>query len=800
MTSVEDYRNWTPAAQQRALQLLQQKQNDTWRPFYCGNRECNGKPHGEWLWNHARSDQYPPSDLDWLTWVITSGRGAGKALDVDTPVPTPSGWTTMGALQDGDVVFGSDGRPCRVLRAWQPYVSEAHRVLFSDGAWLDADAEHQWSAWSRADRRAGRDRRVVTTAQLAATLRVAGERNWAMPVAAPLQLPEADLPVDPYVLGYWLGDGTSSTAEVTVGDADAAEVLALLAERGAPVSGPARRRDGAACATYPIGGKPPKRDAAGRMIGNDSLHSRLRGLGVLRNKHVPLRYLRASHHQRAALLAGLIDSDGYVSERGYVEITVTEEALAEGITALVRTLGHRVTVVKSPAMLHGVAVGLRWRVSFTARAGGGLLRRKQVARSGLGQPNRLVTRMVDSVVPVGPRVVRCITVDSSDSCYLAGEELLVTHNTRTGAELTHQMSEVTGRIALIGATGADVRDTMLEGDSGILTIARPDRRPKYEPSKRRLTWPNGCTALAFSAEEPDRLRGPQHGFAWCDEAAHFPMIDEVWSNLLFGLRVGKRPRILVTTTPVPRPWMKSLVADIRTRRTTASTYANLDNLAPTFAEQVIARYEGTRTGRQELYGEILEDVEGALWTMDMIETTRVPDAPLLERIVVGVDPSGSRTGDEIGIVVVGRDVDKHLYVLADYSGHYTPHGWARRVEEAVEFHDADIVVAERNFGGDMVEHTLRSVGFTGRVVTVHARKGKALRAEPLVGYYEQRKVHHCGIFTDLETEMVEWVPYDKLMASPNRIDALVYASVPLMERFAQAQIASPIDLPRTAAL
>ena len=372
--------------------------------------------------------------------------------------------------------------------------------------------------------------------------------------------------------------------------------------------------------------------------------------------------------------------------------------------------------------------------------------------------------------------------------------------TRTGAELTHQMSDYTGRIALIGATGADVRDTMLEGESGVLTIARPGNRPTYEPSKRRLTWPNGCVATAFSGEEPDRLRGPEHGFAWLDEPAHFALVDDVWSNLLFGLRIGKRPRVLVTTTPKPRPWLKALIVDERTRHTVTSTYANLSNLAPTFAETVVERYEGTRLGRQELHGEILLDVEGALWSYELIEPFRLPESPPLTRIAIGVDPAGGHKAksDETGIVVGGVDANKELYVLEDASGRYTPHGWARRVAELYDKYEADIVVAEKNYGGEMVEHTLRTGGFDGRLIMGQARRGKAVRAEPLVGLYEQQKVHHVGVFVELETQMTEWVPHDKTAESPDRIDALVYAMAPLMKQQAKAGIASPVYLEQLA--
>ena len=368
--------------------------------------------------------------------------------------------------------------------------------------------------------------------------------------------------------------------------------------------------------------------------------------------------------------------------------------------------------------------------------------------------------------------------------------------TRTGSELTHQMAEHVSRIALVAATAPDVRDIMLEGESGLLSIAKPGWRPDYEPSKRRLTWPNGCVATTYTAEKPDQLRGPEHAFAWIDEPAKFDLIDDVWDNLSLGLRIGQRPRVLVTTTPKPIPWLKKLLKDETTRHTVTSTYANLGNLAPTFARTVLDRYEGTRLGRQELHGELLEDVEGALWTYDLIHV--IENSPPLQRIVVGIDPAGGnrRANDETGIIVAGADEDGHIYILHDATGHYTPRGWAMRVDALVREYSADLIVAERNFGGQMVEETMRANGLDYRIATVHARFGKAVRAEPLVGYYEQGKAHHVGQWPDLVAEMTEWVPYEKGSSSPNRVDALVYASAPLLKRYREAQIASPVSLQR----
>ena len=373
--------------------------------------------------------------------------------------------------------------------------------------------------------------------------------------------------------------------------------------------------------------------------------------------------------------------------------------------------------------------------------------------------------------------------------------------TRTGAEWAHRRTKVSPRIALIGATGTDVRDTMIEGESGLLETAAPGQRPHYEPSKRRVTWPNGARAFVYSGEEPDRLRGPQHFDAWIDEPAHIALIEEVWSNLLFGLRLvnGRGNRICATTTPLPTKWMKELIADPTTVSVVASTYANIGNLAPQFAKTILGRYEGTRKGRQEIHGEVLADVEGALWQYEMFEPTRLHEvhprdiAPTMDRIVVAVDPAGTKgkKSDETGIVIVGAKDDEY-YVLADLSGKYSPKGWADRATGAVESWGADFIVAEVNYGGDMVKSTLDNSDSSVRVETVVSRRGKATRADPIVALYEKGIVHHVGTaLGDLEDQLVSWVPGTD---SPDRLDALVHGMTSLARTVDPASIASPKDL------
>jgi predicted phage terminase large subunit-like protein len=337
-----------------------------------------------------------------------------------------------------------------------------------------------------------------------------------------------------------------------------------------------------------------------------------------------------------------------------------------------------------------------------------------------------------------------------------------------------------GRIALVAATAADARDVMVEGESGILRLAPNWNRPLYEPSKRRLTWPNGAIATTYSSEEADRLRGPQHDAAWCDELAAWNDAQAAWDMLAMGLRLGKHPRALVTTTPKPVKLLKSLLARDDVAVVRGSTFDNEANLAPTFLANLRSRYEGTRLGRQELEAELLSDTPGALWQLDWLDRDRVTTAPELRRIAVAIDPavSNNEGSDESGIIVAGISADKHFYVLQDLSGKYPPHEWARKAIDAYTQHKADKIIGEANNGGDMIEATIRAVNRNVPFKKVHASRGKVVRAEPISSLYEQRRVHHCGCFATLEDQMTAFTTdFDRNRAgySPDRVDALVWA-------------------------
>ena len=360
--------------------------------------------------------------------------------------------------------------------------------------------------------------------------------------------------------------------------------------------------------------------------------------------------------------------------------------------------------------------------------------------------------------------------------------------TRLGAEWVRAQvhgappyaAHAAGSIALVGETEHDVREVMIEGPSGIKRVSPRGERPIFVSTRRRLEWPNGAVAYAFSAEDPEQLRGPQFDAAWCDELAKWKHADATFDMLQFGLRLGPRPRQLITTTPKPIALIKRLIADPRTAVTRAATQANAAHLSPVFLDDILARYAGTRLGRQEIDGEIIEDRPDALWTRAMIEAARVREAPPLARVVIGVDPPGSarKGSDACGIVAAGITEAGIVYVLEDVSAAgLQPAGWAAKAVALYLRLEADAIVAEVNQGGDMVRAVLQQIDAGVPVRGVHATRGKWLRAEPVAAMYAQGKVKHVDPPPVLlEDEMCDFGQGGLSSgASPDRLDALVWA-------------------------
>jgi len=374
--------------------------------------------------------------------------------------------------------------------------------------------------------------------------------------------------------------------------------------------------------------------------------------------------------------------------------------------------------------------------------------------------------------------------------------------TRAGAEwVRHRIRRGDKIVHCVAPTKGDVRRVMVEGDSGLLNVCwKGDKTykgkdlgfPDWSPTNNTLTWENGAKAVFFSAEDPERLRGPQAYSAWCDELCAWRNAQETWDMLQFGLRLGRHPVVFITTTPKTTKLLRNILNDDKTVTSTGSTYDNEANLASTFLDAVRKTYEGTRLGRQELYAEILDEASGALWSRSLlaeceIEKEEVPD---LNRIVVSIDPAitSNKESDMTGIVVAGVDVNGIAYVLADCTGRYTPQQWAARAVSLFEEYEADRIVAERNQGGDMVRHTLQTENETVPIKLVHASRGKMARAEPVSALYEQSKIRHVKGLNDLEDQMVTWEPLGSI-GSPDRLDALVWAITDLsLQGYAKPQL------------
>ena len=377
--------------------------------------------------------------------------------------------------------------------------------------------------------------------------------------------------------------------------------------------------------------------------------------------------------------------------------------------------------------------------------------------------------------------------------------------TRAGAEYMQALvngrapgRRATGQVAFVAETHADAREVMIEGESGLLAVARAHERPSWSPSRRRLEWPNGAVGHTFSSEDPDGLRGPQFAAAWCDELAKWTYPQETFDMLQFALRLGESPCQVVTTTPRNVPLLRRLLDAPRTLVSRMRTRDNERMLAPTFLDSVVRRYEGTRLGRQELDGELLEDRADALWSRAALERARGEAPPEFDRVVIAVDPpvTAGKRSDSCGIVVAARGGDL-AFVLADLTlSGASPSAWAEVVCRANETYGADRIVVETNQGGDLVEEVMRTAaGRLGRVLPIRqvkATRSKRVRAEPVAALYERHLVRHCGAFPALEDEMCDFGPVDRGPGSagggwglssgrsPDRMDALVWALTDLM--------------------
>lgn len=353
--------------------------------------------------------------------------------------------------------------------------------------------------------------------------------------------------------------------------------------------------------------------------------------------------------------------------------------------------------------------------------------------------------------------------------------------TRTGAETIRQWvaTKQAKRIALIGASIHEVLNVMVDGASGIRSCTPDNEQPKWDSATNTLTWPNGAIAYIIGAVNPEKLRGPQFDAAWIDELAKFRLHEDVWNQLMMGLRLGMRPRCIVTTTPKPLKLIQKILQDPTTVITKGTTFDNRDNLADSYFSKILKQFEGTSLGAQELYAEVLDRREHALWRRELMQYGSLPET--VRRIVVAVDPASTHheKSDETGIIVAALGEDNKIYVLEDLSGKLSPLDWGQRAVKAYFHHKADRLIAEINKGGDMVERIVRSIDHNIAYKAVRATRGKGIRAEPIAALYEQKRVIHIKQFPELETQLCDYVP-GLTSKSPDRLDALVWAITELV--------------------
>jgi len=601
--------------------------------------------------------------------------------------------------------------------------------------------------------------------------------NHSIPLALPLQYPHKDLLVDPYVFGYWLGDGCHTSGTFTCDPKDQDNLKHFITQ-------------------------------AGYSLGNVSCYKTVSALGLITDikavggyrKEIPTDYWYCSPEQRLSVLQGLMDSDGCVGKSS-VEFTAKRKLHAEYVLWLARSLGQKPVMSEGRATLNGEDCGPKYRVTWRPAHKINPFRLERKAKKvnfGGSQESRNHHRMIVGFEEIDPKPMRCFTVDSPNSLFLIGDALIPTHNTRSGAEwVRHRVKMGDKRIACVAPTKGDIRRVMVEGESGLLNVCYKEDRtyrkaemgyPEWSPTNSKLVWKNGAEAQFFSAEDPDRLRGPQFHSAWADEVSSWRNQQDVWDMLMFCLRLGRHPRAMVTTTPKPTKLMRSLLKHPKAIISTGSTFDNADNLAGTFLEAIKKTYEGTRLGEQELYAKILEEAEGALWTTEVLDQAydeRIEDpkefAQTLNRVVVSVDPAitSNAESDMTGIVVAGVDVNGRGYVLEDATEKLSPQGWAAKAIRLYREYGADRIVAERNQGGDMVRRTLEAEDETVPIRLVHASRGKFARAEPISALYEQGKVKHAKNLDELETQMRTWEPLGSI-GSPDRLDSCVWALTDLM--------------------
>lgn len=623
--------------------------------------------------------------------------------------------------------------------------------------------------------------------------------SFFIPCCFPVNYEHKKLPLDEYFIGLWLSDGSSARPKIESADP---EVIHHILNRTNFICREKNNGNSLSKSYFFYGPEIQFYNSGIAIKNTNSIKNKLKEMNLINNKHIPECYMKSSVNQRIDLLRGLMDGDGHVSPRGFCTFYNTNKRLAKQVHELVCSLGMKSTFVVIPANKNNYrnnaeSYNVRWTVKdFNPFH---LSRKSKRCEKALASKKiSILHRKIVSVkiANLPNEGMTCLTVDSPSNLFLCTRSFIPFKNTRAASEAIRQLvcgstPEEKGkysRIALIGMNEKSTRDVMVTGDAGILSVHPKEFSPEYISSQAKLIWPNGAIATLYNDSAPENLRGPRFDCCWIDEVAAFKNAEETFSQIQMCCGLGNKPIQIYTTTPHTRKakLLKKIMNRDKTVVRRSSSFANAANMTADFFETMKEMYDGTRIAKQEMYGELIEDVEGALWNNELIRYTEdviTPnDARNMElRVVVGVDPSGSVGGDECGIVVAGATTSnpKTYYVLEDASVQGSPTVWANKARNMYEKWFADKIVAEANYGGTMVEAVLQEVDSELPVKIVHASKGKMIRAEPISALYEQGKVFHGNRkMVELETEMTE---YDGASnkKSPNRLDAMVWTMTEL---------------------
>jgi phage terminase large subunit-like protein len=732
---------------------------------------------------------------------LRCGRSFGKMLDLDTELPTPTGFTRLRDLQVGDTLFDENGQPCCVTELHPIDLRpESYRLTFNDGTTVDACGDHLWLTFTKANRKSAQraanpsNPTVKTTREIYETQRAGTkhEANHSVPCSKPINYPKKDLPIDPYTLGVWLGDGSTNSGTLECADQ---EILDALLIRGyTPYLLPSSVNDSKSCA-YRLGALLDYQLENGTPHKIGLLTWQLKQEGLLYNKHIPEAYLYASFEQRLELLQGLLDTDGCCDKRGVIEYCTILPKLAEQVCQLIRSLGIKANIHRHESWLYDKRCSDRYRIWFLTDMPVFKLTRKLANL----RPHTQTHRYITSVERIASKPMRCITVDSPSHLFLVTRSFIPTHNSWAGGcWIARKLLSGATELGLCGETHAKVVKVMIPA----IQYFVPDL--KFNKQLNVATTGN-ATIYCFTSENETRGNNLEYLWndelgSWCDNVSE--KIETRYNILNYCVRVGMNPQTLNTTTPKPFPlfrkWQKRFESGDINYKIFTGTMLDNPSISDDVKQLMKAEAELDRWGRQEFWGDLLDAVDNAYWTEQNLIDNRVSPDPTklhinlpfgidLRYIVIAVDPAGSSNSgaDETGIMVCGRGTDGHGYVLHDASGKYAPLEWAKKVNELYLTYSANWVVAEKNFGGDMVEANLRQANPFLPIKMTVSSKAKTIRAEPIATLYAKHQIHHVGVFPDLEAQMVIFNGQASTKTrKDDRLDALVFA---LSELFPPAQ-------------